>query len=223
MTNDFIKQLTQQCSLFHDLEESELLCYLEHSYMEEISLNKGSYVFSENDVPRGIYILLSGAISIGRMSVNGQRLTISEFNEFGTVFGEVFYYLDLETYAQYAYAEENSHVLLVKEVSNIMEPCYQKVDVVLKRNMLHILAQKSYYLNQKLRIISRTTLREKICCLLYELPKAKYMTREEMAEYLSVSRPSVSRELLRMQEEHIIRLEKGKIQIVDMRIIESYV
>ena len=49
------------------------------------------------------------------------------------------------------------------------------------------------------------------------------MNRNEMAEYLNVSRPSMSREMIRMREEGIIEFWKGKITIKDLDRLEKIV
>ena len=43
-----------------------------------------------------------------------------------------------------------------------------------------------------------------------------------MADYLNVARPSLSRELGKMQQEGIISLERRQIQIKDQKRLEEY-
>ena len=46
------------------------------------------------------------------------------------------------------------------------------------------------------------------------------MNREELADYLGTTRPSLSRELMKMQEEGLIRVEKKFIYIPDREKLE---
>lgn len=46
------------------------------------------------------------------------------------------------------------------------------------------------------------------------------MNREELADYLGTTRPSLSRELMKMQQEHLIETEKNIIKIVDRDALE---
>ena len=75
-------------------------------------------------------------------------------------------------------------------------------------------------MTKKAHILSSTTLREKIAVWLLENMENGSvdtgMNREEMASYLGVTRPSLSREMMKMQREGIIEVEKGRIVICDM-------
>ena len=46
------------------------------------------------------------------------------------------------------------------------------------------------------------------------------MNREELADYLGTTRPSLSRELMKMQQEHLIETGKNVIKIVDRNALE---
>lgn len=48
------------------------------------------------------------------------------------------------------------------------------------------------------------------------------LAREDMADYLNVSRPSLSRELGNMTREGILRIEGRNIVIVNQEELESY-
>ena len=46
------------------------------------------------------------------------------------------------------------------------------------------------------------------------------MNREELADYLGTTRPSLSRELMKMQQEQLIETDKNMIKIVDRAALE---
>ncbi|EAG5188991.1 helix-turn-helix domain-containing protein, partial [Listeria monocytogenes] len=48
-------------------------------------------------------------------------------------------------------------------------------------------------------------------------------TREEIADYLDITRPSLSRELGRMQKENIIRIEGSSVIILDAIIFDTFI
>ena len=86
--------------------------------------------------------------------------------------------------------------------------------------------RKAYYLNQKIQIISCATLRQKIAKILLEYDKAGEspaitMNREEMADFLNVARPSLSRELMRMQEEGLVKVTKRGIFVPDSLALQK--
>ena len=48
------------------------------------------------------------------------------------------------------------------------------------------------------------------------------MNREELADFLNTARPSLSRELMKMQEEELIRIKKKDINITDIEKMQKY-
>ena len=80
------------------------------------------------------------------------------------------------------------------------------------------LAQKADYLNERLDIMASISLRQKIAKVLlrYDLqhPGKPYTaTREELAQYIAATRPSISRELMNMQDEGLICVSREGIRI----------
>ena len=75
--------------------------------------------------------------------------------------------------------------------------------------------------------MSGASMRQKIAKML--LIRAKNsaepltMSRERMAEYLNVARPSLSRELIRMKEDGLIELENKSIYIADREALKKLV
>ncbi len=47
------------------------------------------------------------------------------------------------------------------------------------------------------------------------------MNREQFASYLNVTRPSLSRELINMQEDGLIEVDRDMIKILDMDQLSS--
>jgi CRP-like cAMP-binding protein len=47
------------------------------------------------------------------------------------------------------------------------------------------------------------------------------MNREELADYLGTTRPSLSRELMKMQQEHLIETDRNMIRITDRDVLET--
>ena len=48
------------------------------------------------------------------------------------------------------------------------------------------------------------------------------MSREQLADELAVTRPSLSRELSRLQKEAVLRLEGKTVRVLDMARFEEY-
>jgi CRP-like cAMP-binding protein len=92
--------------------------------------------------------------------------------------------------------------------------------------MLLMMAQKSLILNERLEIMSCSTLRQKIAkMILFSIrdrsSMSVSMSRQEMADFLNAARPSLSRELMRMQNDGLITVEGRKITVKDRNALEE--
>ena len=74
-------------------------------------------------------------------------------------------------------------------------------------------------LNQKIALLSKRTIREKLFCL-FDLQRGaanKFtvpFNREEMATYLCVDRSALSKELCKMRDEGLIRFKRNIFEIL---------
>ena len=91
---------------------------------------------------------------------------------------------------------------------------------LLIRNMVHLLAEKNVYLNRKMEILSQKSIREKVLAYLNEQAKRQNtmnpilpFTREELADFLCVNRSALSKELGRMQAEHLIHFQRNQFSL----------
>lgn len=209
------------------MSDNEIKHSLECSKSEIISYKKDEMIFFMDDKPENLFVLIEGAVSVCYDSLEGKRNIITTINQEGDLFGEVFLFLNKKTYENYTVAVTDTKVLkMPKEYLYVTcgENC--SFHTMLTSNMLSILAGKAYYLNQKLNILSGHTLRQKLCKLLIRNSSKDgdvvlQMNREELADFLNVARPSLSRELMKMQDEGIITIDKNKIKIIDFEEIQN--
>ena len=95
----------------------------------------------------------------------------------------------------------------------------------MKKHMLEILSENNFKITRKLHIVSTSSLRERIAIWLIDsmdengLVDLK-MNREQLADFLGVARPSLSRELMRMQSDGLIEVSKKRILIRDKKAVE---
>ena len=72
-----------------------------------------------------------------------------------------------------------------------------------------------------IRTSSKPTIQESRRKLLWGESPAITMNREEMADFLNVARPSLSRELMRMQEEGLVKVTKRGIFVPDSLALQK--
>lgn len=209
--------------LFRDIDEEKLKDFLvEHNaYVRRYRDN--SYVFRMGDEPKELYLLLDGKVQIEQVSSLGKRRIINQFTKRGTIFGEVYVYLNKRPFDYDCITKDDAEVLHIPR--EILDFQYGPIAGQINRNMLTILSEKALFLNQKLMIQSGETLRHKIALFLLYKDKGHSkvklaLKREELADFLGVARPSLSRELSKMQSDNLIEVD-GNVISFDRRVLEE--
>ena len=189
--------------LFEGMSQKQIDEILIQAGAEERIFEAGQYIFTDLDYPRYLYILRSGSVTVEKNDGDGNRIIVNRFNKKDTVFGEVYIYLDKRYESSCAAAEESRVTVIPLEYFKGNE----KIPNLLTDNLLKILSTKAFMLNQKVYILSCNSLREKLFRF-FEIAKDDKglvrltMNREELADFLSVTRPSLSRELMKLKDEN---------------------
>ena len=222
-----LKSVLQGTALFRDLSEEEILSCLTWSKAESITLEKGEMVFSEEDYPAALPVLISGTVTLGMDFCDGKRKIIAIFENKGDVFGHEYILIGQSKYGVYAQAQTKSHILMMPK-SFLVGTCERKCGFhsILISNMMQLMAQKSLTLNERLEIMTCSSLRQKIAkMILFSIggksSMSVYMSRQEMADFLNTARPSLSRELMRMQNDGLITVEGRKITVRNKSALEE--
>lgn len=99
----------------------------------------------------------------------------------------------------------------------------------IRENLLFIFAQKAYTMNRRLRVLGATGIRGKLARFIVDRQveeKKKNikinMSREQMADFLNVTRPSLSREMGAMIEEGILSLNGKILKVVNQEALEKW-
>lgn len=210
----------RQIPLFKNLTEKDLKILEEHIKIEEKTYEKGSYIFNQGDIKGDLYFLIEGSILVAKFDSNGKRSIIQTFNNKG-IFGEVYAYLN-EPFDFSALVQKKSKILVIKEFRNLINEFMPKSFLI---NYINLISKKCLILSQKNQITNQFTLRQKIAnFLLIEEENNKInlkQTREELADFLSTTRPSLSRELSNMADENIIKISGKDIYILDINLLKN--
>lgn len=185
--------------LFSDIEDKSLIL----NSSKILHFKKGESIFEMEDTPKYLYILLSGAVYVCENTLEGRRNIIAVFEERGECFGEVVLFLDAP-YPYYTLMAQEGEVLAIPK------------DFVLEfmsKAMNKVLAKKAFNLSNKIGILSKTSLREKILQYLHTHPNT-VLKRYEMADFLGVSRPALSKEILAMIKEGVLFESGGHLKIL---------
>jgi CRP-like cAMP-binding protein len=145
------------------------------------------------------------------------------------MFGETSKFSGYDLWPATIIAQEDSTVMFIKAerfMGNCQNVCNSHKRLIM--NMLEILAKKALMLNRKVEYLTIKSLRGKVAAFILENYKKNSqltfnlpMNRADVADFLNVSRPALSREMGRMQEEGIIDFYKATIKILNLESLEK--
>lgn len=212
----------EKSALFAGMSREAILKYLQESEAKIVYYDKDEMIFRENDMPTHMQILVEGSVAICNDNGNGKRGIVAMIENPGDIFGEIFVFLNHKEYDHYAQVMNDALVLQIpKEYFFYNHKEDLESHARITSNLLGIFANKTYYLNQRLNILLCGNLRQKLARIFLRDQKDYYvrlrMNREEMADFVNTARPSLSRELMSMQEDGLIHVEKRMIYIRNLQ------
>ncbi len=206
--------------LFHRLEKDELLSALSFFSAQKKSYKKGECLRAAGDKFEFFGLVLSGTVQVFFDDINGERVIMASVAEGGT-FGESLCYLDVSSSPVWIYADSDATVLWLSCERLRGNVCGDAVAMKMQSRFTTMLAHKALAQNDRVQILSKLTLREKLntyfsqCVRTY---KSRTFTipldRESLAIYLGSNRSALSRELSNMQSEGLIDFYKNSFKIL---------
>ena len=211
--------------LFQMITDKETQRILKCSKSREKEYPSGTYIFEQGGIPSRLFLLLKGQVQICKDFTSGKR-DVLYLVETGNVFGEIFLFGDKKHYWYDAVAITDVTVLempwdfFYHFCSNACDHHKQ-----LTQNMLEIMSENNFQITRKLHIVSTSSLRERIAIWLIDSMDENsvvelHMNREQLADFLGVARPSLSRELMKMQKDGLIEVSRKSIRICDRDAVE---
>lgn len=181
------------------------------------------FVFEKGDVINNVGIVLDGEFNLVSQKFNGTRVIVTTLT-FNDMFGEAMIFSSANT-SPYDLVSQGTSMALFIPKSFFINVCPNSCDFhkILISNMLSILSDKIVMLNSKMRILNAESIKSKIAIYLLSIYKKTNkltfdmnMKRQEMSEFLNVTRPSLSRELSNMQSDSIIEVYRTSVKILNL-------
>lgn len=213
-------KLIAKSELFRGIDEVsiEKMLHCSNSRIKEYSADE--VIFSEDEISDYLYVLLKGEVMIIKDYPSGNRNVFYEVED-GEIFGDLFHGLDNSLNYYDAISAKKSKVMIIPW-NFFFNVCEKACDFhkMLIKNIMQLQSDKALTLMKKIHILSATTLEEKIALYLIQSMKddkrvTLNMTREEMADYFGVKRPSLSRSLMKMQKDKLIKVDKKYIMVLE--------
>lgn len=223
------KETLQKVNLFMNIEGNELIHVLTCLAPRISKFEKGEFVTMEGHDFIGIGIILDGKVKITQTNEAGERMILNQLSP-GGVFGEMIAFSNNNKWLATVVADSNCTVMFLRSdaiINHCQRMCIGHKQLML--NMLTIVSNKALMMNRKVRYLSIKSMRGKLSKFLMEeyhrhnkkMFEIRY-NRNELAEFLHVSRPSMSRELSRMKDEGIIDYYKESFKLLDIETLKDY-
>ena len=182
---------------------------------------KDETILLESNEVRNVGVILSGSVHMIKEDADGYQTLLVNMKE-GELFGESFScgsFLD----ARVSFFAATPCSVLFLPFYKVIHTCKLTCTFHhrLIENMVRLIGDKNVQLMQKIEVISKRTLREKIMAYLrnqsleqnsrhFSIP----LGRLELAEYLCADRSALTRELSSMQKDGLIWYEKNIFEIL---------
>lgn len=212
-----------ECMLFRNLRIENIEALLRFFKYKVETYKKNSLIAQEDDFCDSIGVVISGTVELQTIYPSGKVSTLTQLHP-GNTFGEAILFASYSEYPQSVTSVTKSEILFIKKEEVVHMLTHHPIVL---ENFLTLISNKMIMLNRKVKILSFDTIRQKICDFLIKEYKIQRtlkiqvkLSRKHMAEHMAVQRPSLSRELIKMEQEGLIEYDKDTITIIDLDLLE---
>ncbi len=213
--------------IYEQLYTNKLFTGIDPSKLRKLTSNKlsirnfssNNLLVQEGDLCDFIAIILEGQIYIQKLFASGSVLTINTLKK-NSLFGAAILFSKNNHFPYSIMTATPCKILFIKE-SAISELLHK--DFSFTKNYIEFLSNRINVFSDKITLLLVKDVRSKL--ILYinsEMQKNKNLTfmlshtREEIANIIGVARPSVSRELKKMVDDNLIKINKRKITVINL-------
>ncbi len=202
--------------LFRGTTEEEAKAMLTCLGSVKKQYEKGDVVYHTGEVVESMGLVLEGCVTMEIDDIWGNKSILGRA-EVGQLFAETYACIPGAPLLVNVVASEKSEILflntmrLLKTCSNVCEHHTQLI-----RNLLLILSQKNLGLSQRILHTSSKSIRGRLLSYLSQEVKkngsAQFtipFNRQQLADYLSVDRSALSKELSKMQKDGIVAYDRN--------------
>ena len=206
--------------LFRDVSEESQQAMRTCFAMREYSFRTGEVIYDFSEGRNMVGVLTQGAAVIERIDHQGSR-TILERLERGGVFGEMLMFENVAGDSITVIAEEPCRVWFMQDehmTRRCEKACAHHSRLV--ENMFHIMTEKAAALSERVEVLSRRSIREKLLCYFgllagqrqrqsFQLP----FSLSALADYISADRSAMMRELKKMKDERLVEVAGRQVTL----------
>lgn len=196
--------------------EKMMLCF--HSV--EKHYEHGAVICTYGNSSESIGIVLEGTVQLLRTHPDG-RQTILEQLGAGDIFSETLSFVSENSSTIQVVCSSRCRIQFI-DYSHLIKRCPKACPYhsLLVNNALQMISQKAVHLSERLEVLSQRSIREKLQCYFCLLAEQNHsrtfllpFSYSALADYLSVDRSAMMRELKRMKEKNLIRTDRYLITV----------
>ncbi|MBQ3409445.1 MAG: Crp/Fnr family transcriptional regulator [Clostridia bacterium] len=199
-----------------ELQKTKLFKLLQaHIY----KFNKNEEIIPTFKSENIICILLEGQANIYNISYNGEEYISEKLFE-NSVFGTNISGID---YNEYQIRAIEPSTVLVIQYKNLMETdnLNHRYFNIFFSNVFEIITKKLRDNNNRIKILTKKSIREKLLAYFensYKISRSKHIYLEtnfkDLADYLSINKSAMFRELRNLKDEHFIKVDGKRITLL---------
>lgn len=203
-------------------EVSDLINNIENgcSKIQKKNFSKSEIITTYIQKRKQMCIMLHGTADLIRYDLNGNKDIVDKFNEYD-IFGEAFYPVHTNNELT-VIATTNCEVLFLLH-DDVYKKCKQncKFHTTLSSNILELTLRNSVHQNTRIEVLSKRTIREKLLAYFSILSSKDFskaftlpFSLTNLADYLSVDRSAMMRELKNLVDEGFISKSGNRIKLL---------
>lgn len=214
-------KILMRSSLFQGVAEHDLEAMLNCLTATERKYKKNDVILLAGAKVTSVGILMEGSAQITRDDAEGNRTILSELGR-ADLFAEAYVAAASDEIPITVIATSDCRIVWIP-FGKIIGTCSVACDFhrTLVQNMMRVIAMKNILMNEKMRILSCKTTKEKLMTYLSDysehVGKDRFkipFSRNELADFLSVDRSAMSRELSKLREEGYLNYHKNEFELL---------
>ena len=208
----------KKTKIFQNIENEDINKMLKCFEAKKRVFKKESIIMNYLGNTSTIGIITKGKAELIRNDYNGNRTIIETLTE-DDIFGEVFSSYNINELS--IKASEETEVLFI-DYYHITKRCKKACPYHSKlvENTLNILSEKIVNINERIEILAKRTIREKLLAYFDIISKKRLsktftipFTYTDLADYLGVDRSAMQREIKNLKEDNLITTNRKKITL----------
>lgn len=208
----------KKTKIFQNIEKEDINKMLKCFEAKKRVFKKESIIMNYLGNTSTIGIITKGKAELIRNDYNGNRTIIETLTE-DDIFGEVFSSYNINELS--IKASEETEVLFI-DYYHITKRCKKACPYHSKlvENTLNILSEKIVNINERIEILAKRTIREKLLAYFDIMSKKRLsktftipFTYTDLADYLGVDRSAMQREIKNLKEDNLITTNRKKITL----------